>query len=302
MEFQVDLADFSAFRPLSARRYALVAVDVFSKALAVVPLRTKTAEATAAALDVVVGRLGVPIVVMSDSGTEFQGAFARRCEYYDAEHISVRFYAAFVERVIRTIKEAILRRQRTFPRPWDSFIDQVVIKYNDTKRAGTGMTPKEAAKADNAKAVHARLNRQARIASQSPLAVGDAVKILQKPRGPQDLKVTFSRWSERVRTVNEVEPGPDGVTFYKVDGKRYLRAELLKVRDAQRLFLQGRAPRLRSGLPMPVFEPLRRLRRIMAEPAPLQIAVEPAPLQIAAEPTLEPPQHPPLRRLRRLVA
>jgi hypothetical protein len=264
MEFQVDLADFSAFGP-SSKRYALVAVDAFSKALAVVPLRSKTAVAAAAALDVVVARLGVPKVAMADSGAEFLGAFARRCEYYDAKHIAVRFYAPFVERAIRPIKEGILSRQRASPRPWDSYIDQVVIKYNGTERAGTRMTPREAAKDSNAEVVHARLEKQARIVSQPPLKQGDFVKILQKPRGPQDLKVNFSRWSDTVHAVDGVEPGPNGVSFYRVGGKKYLRAELLRVQDAQRP-LGGK---LRGGLPIPVFEPLRRLQPIAPEP-PLQ--------------------------------
>lgn len=270
LEFQLDLADFSAFDPPSARRYGLVAVDVFSKALSVVPLRAKTAEGTAQALDLVVARLGIPEVVMTDSGTEFQGAFARRCTYYDAEHVTVRFYAAFVERAIKTIKEQILVRQRSFARPWDAFIEAIVEKYNATERARTGMAPEQAAKDENVERVHERLEKHARFFKQPELVEGDLVKILQKPRGPRDLKVNFSAWGKVAHRVERVAPGPDGVVFYTVNGRRYLRAELLKVEDVQRP-PRPPAPAPRPPPPGPeappaalVHPPLRRLRRIAA--------------------------------------
>ena len=63
-EIQIDLADMGE-EPF---RYALVAIDIFSKFLHVVPLRTKSPDETADAIDKVLTEIGHPRSVMVDAG------------------------------------------------------------------------------------------------------------------------------------------------------------------------------------------------------------------------------------------
>ena len=76
-QLQVDLADMSVF---SAKpyRYMLVAIDVFTKKVAAVPLASKTAPAAAAAWNQIVKALGVPSYVYSDDGSEFKSEFKQK--------------------------------------------------------------------------------------------------------------------------------------------------------------------------------------------------------------------------------
>ena len=54
--------------------------------------------------------LGVPANVYSDDGSEFKREFKELMDFWDVEKQVTRGHAYFVERTIRTIKEAMLRR------------------------------------------------------------------------------------------------------------------------------------------------------------------------------------------------
>ena len=91
-------------------RYMLVAIDVFTKKVAAVPLASKTAPTAAAAWNQIVKALGVPSYVYSDDGSEFKSEFKQKLDYFDVDKVVSRGHAYFVERAIRTLKEALLRR------------------------------------------------------------------------------------------------------------------------------------------------------------------------------------------------
>ena len=63
-EIQVDLADMGE----DPYRYALLAIDIFSRSMHVVPLRTKSPEETADAIDQVLTEIGHHRHVMVDPG------------------------------------------------------------------------------------------------------------------------------------------------------------------------------------------------------------------------------------------
>ena len=80
-------------------KYALFAIDVFSKKLSVIPLKRQTSEVTANALEQIFEEdLGLPIGVYNDEGGEFMAEFAKRLKYYDVEQTTSRTPPAFVER------------------------------------------------------------------------------------------------------------------------------------------------------------------------------------------------------------
>ena len=97
-QLQVDLADMKAFggKPYP---FMLVAIDALTKKVAAEPLKDRLASTTAAGMKKVFQALGVPANVCSDDGSEFKREFK-----------VTRGHAYFAERIIRTIKEAMLRR------------------------------------------------------------------------------------------------------------------------------------------------------------------------------------------------
>ena len=111
-QMQFDLAFASRFPGRSPYKYALIAIDSFSKKLAVIPQKTKTASETAQSLDKAIDKLGVPATAMMDDGSEFKDAFKRRLQWYQIEGLTTRKHALFAERVIRTFKEKLLKRMQ----------------------------------------------------------------------------------------------------------------------------------------------------------------------------------------------
>jgi hypothetical protein len=211
---------------------ALVAIDVFSKMASVQPIMSKRPADTAEALDDIVLELGIPATVMTDEGGEFEGAFAERLRYYDAQHLFQRPHAYFAERFIRTLKEWLLKRQRARGGTWVENLPAVMRRCSEVvEHSATGMTPEDAAKDDNRERVHGNLNKRPRRAVIG-LKEGDRVRYLLKPTRRRFDTVD---WSRSVHVVESTDPADDGSILYKISdapAKRrdgFLRHELLKV-------------------------------------------------------------------------
>jgi len=272
MEYQMDVAnmvqvnrepreDAAAHDPVF--KFALVAVDIFSKAIAVVPLANTRQESTTKALDTVIDSLGPCNVIMTDRGREFEGSFHERVtKYYDIEHLYSIIYCRFAERAIRTIKEMILQRQQATGLKWTELLEPVVRSYNSTAREGTGMLPEEAHLDENLVKAHKSLLRHAKFKSkQPPLAVGDYVKIIQKRGNYYDRKFDISDYGNVMRPVQGIKESVDGLKMYTVDGRDYLRYELLKVKDAAKPPREPPQPRARYEPGPPPVVPRERERR-----------------------------------------
>ena len=143
---QVDLADFQGFGPPTEYRYALVAVDVFTKLAFAEPLKGKTPAETAAAMEAGLKIYGLVKHVYTDLGGEFTNAFSQALEQNLVNHITSRTPPAFVERLIRTLKNGIRQRQEALPgTPWWRLLGPVVRQYNSEEHTTTGVAPKAAA-------------------------------------------------------------------------------------------------------------------------------------------------------------
>ncbi|CAE7215130.1 unnamed protein product [Symbiodinium sp. CCMP2456] len=93
-QVQADLADMSVIAGKGqAPRYMLVAIDSFTKKTAAVPVKSKDAPAVARAWDEVL-----------------QKCLEQKLDFYDIDKQITRGHAYFAERVIRTLKEGVLRR------------------------------------------------------------------------------------------------------------------------------------------------------------------------------------------------
>ena len=234
-QIQIDLADFGKAR--ARFRYGLVAIDSFTKHLAVIPINNKTSATTAGVLDLVIERVGMPATALTDEGGEFQAAFAERLDFYEIDHVVTRTPPIFVERVIRTIKEHLESRMVAMnTRAWHTMIDAVVTKYNDDIHTAIKMTPLQATLLENQWAVKMNIMARAKRNRVYPdLKTGDNVKVIRKPGKYAEFKAGFVNWTEDVYKIESIAY-EHGARMHKLEGRErpLLRHELLKVEGAER--------------------------------------------------------------------
>ncbi|KAL3122640.1 hypothetical protein niasHT_003142 [Heterodera trifolii] len=147
-DVQVDLADFQALsRHNRGHRYLLVAVDVLSKRLFVVPLKNKRAEEMLEAFKELVEQMPmVPHRIFSDKGTEFKNKLLKEffeeqeIEKHEPVHSSVK--ASVAERAIRNVKQRLYRYfAESETLNWVDVVQQIVDGINSTPSRVHGMRP-----------------------------------------------------------------------------------------------------------------------------------------------------------------
>ena len=91
-------------------KYLLVAVDVLSKFLRVVPMRSKSAPDAAKAIEKMIEKVQ-PQKVWSDKGTEFKGAFKNLCDQRGIATYTTasKTKSAFAERKSRSLKKIMYK-------------------------------------------------------------------------------------------------------------------------------------------------------------------------------------------------
>jgi len=129
------------------RKYAVVAIDYFTKWAEAEALAGITQEAMKKFVwNNIVCRFGIPQVLISDNGTQFEGRlFSQFCEGLNIAH----FFSSpahpqangQVEVTNRTIIEAIKKRLEAAKGKWDEELYPVLWAYRTTSRTPTGETP-----------------------------------------------------------------------------------------------------------------------------------------------------------------
>ncbi|KAL3084645.1 hypothetical protein niasHT_035254 [Heterodera trifolii] len=149
-DVQVDLADFQALsRHNRGHRYLLVAVDVLSKRLFVVPLKNKRAEEMLEAFNQLIDQMPmVPHRIFSDKGTEFKNRLLKEffeeqeIEKHEPVHSSVK--ASVAERAIRNVKQRLYRyfaEMETLN--WVDAVQKIVDGINSAPSRIHGMRPND---------------------------------------------------------------------------------------------------------------------------------------------------------------
>uniref|UniRef100_A0A914HTU3 Integrase catalytic domain-containing protein n=1 Tax=Globodera rostochiensis TaxID=31243 RepID=A0A914HTU3_GLORO len=147
-DVQVDLADFQTLsRHNRGHRYLLVAIDVLSKRLFVVPLRNKRAEEMLEAFKKLIYQMPMaPHRIFSDKGTEFKNRLLK--EFFEEQeiakhepvHSSVK--ASIAERAIRNVKQRLYRyfaQKETLN--WVDVVQKIVDGINRSPSRAHGMRP-----------------------------------------------------------------------------------------------------------------------------------------------------------------
>ena len=238
-EFQFDLF-FNNDIPNQKFKVGALMIDVFTKYMVVVPIKSRHEDEVAVGLIEGLKKMnGKPELLYTDDETAFSGASIQ--EYLKKEDIShhiTRGHPNFAERAVRTYKDMLYKRVEADEKKgkeniqWTNYNFEILLTYNGKMvHSATGLTPKEAVKGE--KNLKAKVNMSinaTRTRKYPELNVLDKVKIYRKKAITE--KERSSTWSKETYTVESITKRL-GQTYFKTSqGDRlYLRNELLKVQN-----------------------------------------------------------------------
>jgi hypothetical protein len=183
-----DIADFTkSAEENNGFRYALVAVDVFTKYCHVQPMKGKTADDCVQAMKEIINRIGVFKTWISDREGGFESpSFIKLLNSQNIKHIITSSPSGFAERMVKTIKDMIMIRIQGLKlkdEEWVKLLPTVLKQYNSTKHSTTGVSPIDGTKPENRIQVWLNITKKARFNRvYPPLFVGTLVRIYLKKR------------------------------------------------------------------------------------------------------------------------
>lgn len=129
--------DLFFINDLSNQEYTtgLLMIDIFTKFISIVPLKTKLADDVLNAIKKAITNMGkLPDILYTDDEGSFRSKQAE--EYYknnQIKHLITRGHATYAERAIRTIKDMIYKRIANSPdAKWYSseILSKALVVYN----------------------------------------------------------------------------------------------------------------------------------------------------------------------------
>lgn len=216
--------------------YILVVVDVFSRFVTCVPLKTKQTKEVMDALKGVINKEGKPQEIIADRGSEFVNKDITKFFTDNGialVHLNGPSKASHAERFIRTLKKSIaVELDAKMIHDWTAVLGDVVKEYNNTKHSATKLTPREAKLSLN----EAKLLPNLNMSVQKPkFELGDKVRVSYH-RGNFD-KGHHAKWSLQIFTVVGVRY-TDPITYMlqnengKMEPGSYYAQELQKTKYA----------------------------------------------------------------------
>lgn len=241
-DFNFDLLDLSAFsRTNGGYKWMFIMINIWDRRCAARPIKSKSPNDVLPALKPCLEELGGdPVMIVSDSGTEWAGVVKRYLDQHDITHRTVPVgdhrSLGIVDSMARFIKNAITKHfthsQKT---EWVSYLPTLIKRYNDTPHGGLKaagqpmMTPDEAAirETDTRIVHHEKIQKARGIKRPTGLAVGNRVRVLKK-------KQIFDRgyevrFSVTVYTIEKI----DGNYYILSNGKQYRERDLQKIKEPQ---------------------------------------------------------------------
>lgn len=209
-QWQMDLADMNQLQSQNkGYRYILTAIDILSRHGFARPLKTKTGNEVASAIeDIFKTSDRIPKRLQTDQGKEFYNPAVKRVlEKYNVELFSVKspFKSAMVERWNRTIKSKIWKLFTSRNnRKWLESLPQIVNAYNNSVHRIIGMRPADVNQ-ENAMVVWERLygkDTRYKNTLKRKIKKGDIVRI-SNVKG-QFEKGYLPNWSREEFTVDDI--------------------------------------------------------------------------------------------------
>lgn len=146
--WQADLVEMQSYaRENRGVRYLLTIIDALSKFAWAVPVKRKTGNDVAAAMELVLRRGRVPTNLQTDQGKEFyNSSFKSLMSRYHINHYSTysNLKASIVERFNRTLKNKMwLQFSLRGSYKWLDILTDLMAAYNASKHRTIGMKPNE---------------------------------------------------------------------------------------------------------------------------------------------------------------
>ena len=236
-EFQFDLFFINDLQNQKFNVGAIM-IDVFSRFMAVVPIKNKNEANIASGILEGFNKMGgkPKILYTDDEGALQKEAIQKYLNEEGIQHHRTRAHANFSERAIRTSKDMLYKRVEADEKKgknniqWTDYIFEILLTYNNKmEHSAIKMTPKEAMKEKNELKAKQNMTRQATRTRKYPeITTGSNVKIYRKRK--QGEKERTSLWKPEIEEVERIEQKNNQSLFYlKGDTRPYLRFELLKV-------------------------------------------------------------------------
>ena len=212
-QWDVDTANLAHYKKDNdGFGYFVLAIDILSKFVWTVPLRTTTGEEMVRALTQILALGRKPTHLRSDRGSEFVNqkvkTFLKKeaIEFFVTDNV---VKASYAERAIKTIKSRLVRymtHQQTHR--WVDVLQKVTESYNATYHRSIKRTPKSVKAKDSVALWKLQYDSQPKSSRQGPLRVrdytfkvGDLVRVSFLRRAFQ--REYDERWSRELFVVND---------------------------------------------------------------------------------------------------
>ena len=233
-EFQMDLFFINDLENQDYK-IGLLMIDIFSKYMTVVPLKTKQPLDVLEGIKQCIKNMGEnPISIYTDDEGSFNSKQVK--QYFldsQIQHIVTRGHAPVAERAIRTIKDLMYRRIEKAPdAQWASneILKSSLTTYNNKMvNRSTKLTPNEARDKKNVLTVKTNLElHRVKKRKYPDINVGDSVRVYTKKKNFQKERVPV--WSENKYKVEDITENFNQ-KFYHIEGRDrpLLRHEILLV-------------------------------------------------------------------------
>lgn len=220
---QADLVEMIPFwKENKGYRYILVVINVFSKFVWTTPVKRKTGDEVAKAMEsVLLKSKNIPRNLQTDLGKEFYNRhFENLMLKYNINHYSVfsNKKAAVVERVNRTLKSMMWKKfslQGSYK--WLQLLPEITRKYNNSKHRTTGMKPADVKQKHERKLLDTVYSNIKTVNMKSrKFFPGDHVRISKHREA--FTKGYTPNWSNEIFTVKEMKL-TDPLTYLLRDSK-----------------------------------------------------------------------------------
>ena len=208
--WQIDLADMQTMAAENdGYRYLLVCIDVFSKYLWVIPLKTKTGPALVTAFKKILESGRKPEKIQTDQGTEFFNKHFKELMKKEEIHLYNTYNetkASVVERVIRTLKTRMWRyftAKKTMR--YIEVLQDLVDSYNRSKHRSIQKKPINVTQKNEREVWHTLYReREKEGPVKYKFEVGDQVRISKMKRTFE--KGYLPNFSKEIFTVSQQIP------------------------------------------------------------------------------------------------
>lgn len=250
----IDLIDMTSFEH-NGYKYALTAIDLFSKKGWAKSLKSKDEDASLSAIKALLAAPGFKKthVLRSDNGAEFKNEKVAR--FLASKGVKQVFSSAdtpqangAIERFNRTVK-GLVRRYISYTDKidWPTQIKKLIDNYNNTRHETTGKVPNAVAGERSTEALNETEKRLRRAVAKRGLPtakpkfkVGDLVRIREDTEERPRLAFTFSREIYEVAQVVVKRATTQAASYRLADPDTaeflpglYYDADLLKVRNRE---------------------------------------------------------------------